>query len=53
MLKLGRRHVDLRAQHVRPVGKLVGAHPREQVEILFDRSNRGAGCSAGLVSVPR
>ena len=34
---VGRRHVDLRAQHVRAVGKLARAHPPEQVEVLLDR----------------
>ena len=32
-----RRHVDLRAQHVRAVGELARPHAREQVEVLCDR----------------
>ena len=31
-----RRHLDLRAQHVRAVFELAGAHPREQIEVLAD-----------------
>ena len=34
---VGRRHVDLRAQHVRAVGELAGPHAREEVEVLRDR----------------
>src|SRR5260221_3538676 len=30
-------HIDLGAQRARPVWKLPAFHPREQVEILFDR----------------
>ena len=37
-VEVRRRHVDLRAQHVRAVRELVGAHPREQIEVLLDRS---------------
>ena len=33
-----RRHVDLGAQHQRPVLELAGAHPREQVEVLGHRA---------------
>ena len=33
---VGRRHVDLRAQHVRAVGKLAGPHPPEHVHALGD-----------------
>ena len=33
---LGDAHVDLRAQHVRAVGELAGAHAREEVEVLGD-----------------
>ena len=32
-----RRHVDLRAQHERAVGKLAGAHAGEEIEVLLDR----------------
>ena len=35
---LRRRHVDLRAQHVRAVGKLARAHPPKQIEVLLDRA---------------
>ena len=34
---VARRHVDLGAQHPRPVGKLAGAHALEQVEVLLHR----------------
>ena len=37
-VEVRRRHVDLGAQHVRAVGELVGAHPREQIEVLRHRS---------------
>ena len=37
-VEVGRRHVDLRAQHVRAVGELARAHPREQIEVLLDRA---------------
>ncbi len=33
---VGRRHVDLRPEHPRAVGELAGAHPHEEVEVLFD-----------------
>ncbi len=33
-----RRHVDFRAQHVAAVGKLAGAHAREQIQVLLDAS---------------
>ena len=42
-----RRHVDLRAQHVGAVLELAGAHPREQVEVLFD------GAAAVRAVLPR
>ena len=32
-----RRHVDLRAQHLRAVGELAGAHAGEEIEVLLDR----------------
>ena len=35
---VGRRHVDLRAQHARAVGELAGAHAAEQVEVLLHRA---------------
>ena len=35
---VGRRHVDLRTQHARAVGKLARAHAAEQVEVLLDRA---------------
>jgi len=31
-------HVDLEAKHVGAIGELAGAHAREQVEVLGDRS---------------
>ena len=34
---VGRRHVDLRAQHARAVGELAGAHAAEQIQALLDR----------------
>ncbi len=36
-VEVRRRHVDLGAQHVRPVLELAGPHPRKQVEVLLDR----------------
>ena len=35
---VGRRHVDLRAQHMGAVGKLPGAHAVEQVEVFVHRT---------------
>ena len=33
-----RAHVDLRAQRARAIGKFARFHPREQIEIFFDRA---------------
>ncbi len=35
---VGMRHVDLGAQHLRPVGELAAAHALEQVEVLLRRA---------------
>ncbi len=35
-VEIRRRHVDLGPQRARAVGKLAGAHPLEQVEVLLD-----------------
>ena len=37
-VEVRRRHVDPGAQHVRAVGEFVRPHPREQIEVLRDRS---------------
>ena len=37
-LHVGRRHVDLRAQHVGTVGELAGSHAAQQVEVLRHRA---------------
>ena len=36
--QIGRRHVDLRAQHVRAIRKLASAHTPEEIEVLLDRT---------------
>ena len=43
-----RCHVDLRAQHVRAVFELAGAHAAEQVEVFVDRAIPIAALAAGL-----
>ena len=35
---VGMRHVDLRPQHLSPVGEFAGPHAPEQVEVLLDRA---------------
>ena len=35
-VQIGRRHVDLRAEHVLAVGELAGFHPREQIQVFLD-----------------
>ena len=37
-VEVRRRHVDLGAQHVRAVLELARPHPREQIEVLLDRT---------------
>ncbi len=41
-------HVDLGAQHVRPLGELPGAHPSEQVEVLLDGAVPERAVDTGL-----
>ena len=45
---VGRRHVDAGPQHARAVGELAGAHAREQVEVLVDRTVAPGALTAGL-----
>ncbi len=37
-VEVGRRHVDLGAEHLRAVGKLAGLHSEEELEVFLDRS---------------
>ena len=45
---VGRRHVDLRAQHACTVGELASAHAAEQVEVLLHRTIAIGRVLAGL-----
>ena len=45
---VGRRHVDLRAEHAGAVGELAGPHPREEVEVLVDRAIAPRRVATGL-----
>ena len=47
-VQVGRGHVDARAQHVRAVGELAGAHAGEEVEALGDRAVAVGARAAGL-----
>ena len=53
MFRVRRRHVDLRAQHVRAVRKLARAHARKQIEALLDRAGRGTDCCVPAPSTCR
>src|SRR6187397_354537 len=46
---VGRRHVDLRAEHTRAVWKFARAHAAEQVETLADRAVAMRAVAAGLL----
>ena len=43
-----RRHVDLRPQHLRAIGKLAGAHPPKEIEVLGHRAVPPGAFLAGL-----
>ena len=45
---VGRRHVDRRAQHVRAVGELAGAHAPEHVQVLGHRPRAMRAVAPGL-----